>query len=370
MENSDRWTDGEVQALLNFYAREEMQRDFEGNKRNTKIFACISAQLAALGINHTAKQCREKIKKLKQDYKRIKDYNNQSGLEPKTSKWYQLLDAILGHRPAYAGTRDSAVGLLDTMSPESFSLPAELKAEDTSPECSLMAEEHLIADAHMISTTTYSTPSCPSSPPSVRPGKRKRGDASVLSLVKEMMEQEEENRRQSYMQMQILVDMLKEQVQREVEERERLREEAAEARHQQAAFMESLLTTVNRLVAGAHSLRLPEPVTKEVGCQCDAPIMKSVGVQADYVPKRPKRRSKAIQVRPSASVSCSDEEFPVKSEASSTLTPIKRPRVEDSSDGSSCCSEDPPDDTQVPDIIPEEDIKLEPCDSSYIVVTL
>nr|XP_005172921.2 uncharacterized protein LOC563780 isoform X4 [Danio rerio]XP_021335464.1 uncharacterized protein LOC563780 isoform X4 [Danio rerio] len=113
-----------------------------------------------------------------------------------------------------------------------------------------------------------------------------------------------------------------------------------------------------------------KPVTKEVGCQCDAPIMKSVGVQADYVPKRPKRRSKAIQVRPSASVSCSDEEFPVKSEASSTLTPIKRPRVEDSSDGSSCCSEDPPDDTQVPDIIPEEDIKLEPCDSSYIVVTL
>ncbi|XP_073772726.1 uncharacterized protein isoform X4 [Danio rerio] len=112
------------------------------------------------------------------------------------------------------------------------------------------------------------------------------------------------------------------------------------------------------------------PVTKEVGCQCDAPIMKSVGVQADYVPKRPKRRSKAIQVRPSASVSCSDEEFPVKSEASSTLTPIKRPRVEHSSDGSSCCSEDPPDDTQVPDIIPEEDIKLEPCDSSYIVVTL
>ncbi|XP_073772724.1 uncharacterized protein isoform X2 [Danio rerio] len=113
-----------------------------------------------------------------------------------------------------------------------------------------------------------------------------------------------------------------------------------------------------------------KPVTKEVGCQCDAPIMKSVGVQADYVPKRPKRRSKAIQVRPSASVSCSDEEFPVKSEASSTLTPIKRPRVEHSSDGSSCCSEDPPDDTQVPDIIPEEDIKLEPCDSSYIVVTL
>ncbi|XP_048029533.1 uncharacterized protein LOC125257118 isoform X1 [Megalobrama amblycephala] len=116
------------------------------------------------------------------------------------------------------------------------------------------------------------------------------------------------------------------------------------------------------------------PMTREVGCQCNAPVLKSVAVQAVLTQKKPKRRSKAIQVKPlvsnCASVSCSDEDFPVKSESSFTLTPIKRPRMEDSSEGTSYSSEEPTDDTHVPDLIQEEDIKLEPCDSSYIVVTI
>ncbi|XP_056108831.1 uncharacterized protein LOC130086705 isoform X2 [Rhinichthys klamathensis goyatoka] len=116
------------------------------------------------------------------------------------------------------------------------------------------------------------------------------------------------------------------------------------------------------------------PMTREVGCQCNAPVLKSVAVQAVLTQKKPKRRSKAIQVRPlvsnCASVSCSDEDFPVKSESSFTSTPIKRPRMEDSLEGTSYSSEEPTDDTHVPDIIQEEDIKLEPCDSSYIVVTI
>lgn len=29
-----------------------------------------------MGVYHTAKQCREKLKKLKKDYKKIKDHNN------------------------------------------------------------------------------------------------------------------------------------------------------------------------------------------------------------------------------------------------------------------------------------------------------
>ncbi len=58
-----------------------------------------------------------------------------------------------------------------------------------------------------------------------------------------------------------------------------------------------------------------------------------------------------------ASVSCSDEDCAVKSESSFTLTPIKRPRTEDSSEGSPYSSEEPTDDTHVPNIIKEDDIK-------------
>ncbi|XP_016427390.1 uncharacterized protein LOC107755188 isoform X3 [Sinocyclocheilus rhinocerous] len=105
------------------------------------------------------------------------------------------------------------------------------------------------------------------------------------------------------------------------------------------------------------------PITREMGCQCNALILKSVAVQAVRTQKKPKRRSKAIQVRPllshCASVSCSDEDFPVKSESSFTLTPIKRPRMEDSPERSTHSSEEPTDDTHVPNIIKEDDIKSE-----------
>ncbi|XP_067287358.1 uncharacterized protein [Pseudorasbora parva] len=125
---------------------------------------------------------------------------------------------------------------------------------------------------------------------------------------------------------------------------------------------------------GTDGTKQHAPITREVGCQCNAPVLKSVAVQAVLTQKKPKRRSKAIQVRPlvsnCASVSCSDEDFPVKSESSFTSTPIKRPRREDSPEGTTYSSEEPTDDTHVPDIIQEEDIKLEPCDSSYIVVTI
>ncbi len=110
----DRCTDDEVQALLAFYANNEIQRDFESSRRNEKIYLEMSAYLDGLGFHHTARQCREKLKKLKQDYKKLKDHNNRSGANRKVNKWYAQLDAILGHRPAYTsdpGTEDSALQL-------------------------------------------------------------------------------------------------------------------------------------------------------------------------------------------------------------------------------------------------------------------
>uniref|UniRef100_A0A665U2B7 Myb/SANT-like DNA-binding domain-containing protein n=1 Tax=Echeneis naucrates TaxID=173247 RepID=A0A665U2B7_ECHNA len=103
-----KWTDGEVQALLSLYSTEEIQRDFDSSECNTKIFAGISSQLALLGIHHTAEQCREKINKLKQDYKILKDHYNKSGSD---RKWYDALDSILGHRPAFSNK--GAAKLLD-----------------------------------------------------------------------------------------------------------------------------------------------------------------------------------------------------------------------------------------------------------------
>ncbi|XP_039647548.1 uncharacterized protein LOC120553322 isoform X2 [Perca fluviatilis] len=128
MLNSEKWTDAEVQALLAMYANEEVQRDLEGSTRNIKIFGKISSELAQMGVYHTVKQCREKVKKLKQDYKKIKDHNNQGGANRKTSKWYATLDGILGHRPAYSGNaarKDSATGFLETIVGSEYTPPSD-----------------------------------------------------------------------------------------------------------------------------------------------------------------------------------------------------------------------------------------------------
>ncbi|XP_031169261.1 uncharacterized protein LOC116060041 isoform X4 [Sander lucioperca] len=141
MLNSEKWTDAEVKALLVLYATEEVQRNLGGSTKNIKIFGKISSELAQMGIYHTVKQCREKVKKLKQDYKKIKDHNNQSGANRKTSKWYATLDGILGHRPPYSGnaaTKDSATGFLQTIvgsenTPPSDEILQEMWARHTVP---------------------------------------------------------------------------------------------------------------------------------------------------------------------------------------------------------------------------------------------
>ncbi|KAK1877415.1 Trihelix transcription factor GTL2 [Dissostichus eleginoides] len=68
------------------------------------MFERCSAKSLDLRIVHSARACRIKIKKLKQNYKKIKDYNNKSGNDRKTSKSYDRLDALLGHRPSFSGT--------------------------------------------------------------------------------------------------------------------------------------------------------------------------------------------------------------------------------------------------------------------------
>ncbi|KAL3057837.1 hypothetical protein OYC64_008148 [Pagothenia borchgrevinki] len=100
----ERWTDDDVSALLDIYADDAIQALQLKAVSNARMYERISQELAAIGIIHGAKSCRDKIKKLKQDFKKIKDHNNKSGNGRKTSKWYDRLNVLLGHRPSYLGT--------------------------------------------------------------------------------------------------------------------------------------------------------------------------------------------------------------------------------------------------------------------------
>ena len=75
----------------------------EGCKRNQDIFAKISSELSKEGYERTTQQCRDKIKKLKVEYRKIKDKRNKTG-EDRSPEWdfFDVLDEILGHKPATA----------------------------------------------------------------------------------------------------------------------------------------------------------------------------------------------------------------------------------------------------------------------------
>lgn len=52
------------------------------------------------GFERSANQCREMIKKLRAEYKKVKDNNNQTGNNRKMCKFFEKLDNVLGSKPA------------------------------------------------------------------------------------------------------------------------------------------------------------------------------------------------------------------------------------------------------------------------------
>lgn len=78
--------------MLTLWANPEVQRELLLNVRNNKVYTCLSSKLALLGFNKAPKKCREKIKKLKQEYKRIKNGQNRGG---SSSVWFAIMDEVL-----------------------------------------------------------------------------------------------------------------------------------------------------------------------------------------------------------------------------------------------------------------------------------
>ena len=71
-----------------------MQAQLEGCKRNKLVYEKVS-----VGFERSAVQCREKAKKLKSEYRKIKDKHRVTGTGRKKWKHYEALDAVLGDRP-------------------------------------------------------------------------------------------------------------------------------------------------------------------------------------------------------------------------------------------------------------------------------
>uniref|UniRef100_A0A1A7Z2Q0 Wu:fc32g12 n=1 Tax=Iconisemion striatum TaxID=60296 RepID=A0A1A7Z2Q0_9TELE len=90
------WCNDEVQTFLCLVSNERIQRQLDGATRNERIFREISELMACHGFQRTGKQCREKLKKMKSDYRAIRE----KGETRKRWKWFNQMDEIYGHRPA------------------------------------------------------------------------------------------------------------------------------------------------------------------------------------------------------------------------------------------------------------------------------
>ncbi|CAN0303670.1 unnamed protein product [Lampetra planeri] len=101
-EKKQLWDADEVRALLSLWGEAGVQAALEASVRNERVYARISADLRCSGISRSPKQCREKVKKLKQEYKRLSE---AAAAGRKRSRHYQMLDAVMGRGGGGGGVR-------------------------------------------------------------------------------------------------------------------------------------------------------------------------------------------------------------------------------------------------------------------------
>ena len=94
------WTEEETIQLIDLWGEESVQEHLEKCSKNRNVYEKIATEMRAAGYERTAVQCRDKIKKLRAEYKRTKDYNGLTGRGTRKWRYYDQLDAILGNRPA------------------------------------------------------------------------------------------------------------------------------------------------------------------------------------------------------------------------------------------------------------------------------
>ncbi|XP_061678495.1 1-aminocyclopropane-1-carboxylate synthase-like protein 1 isoform X3 [Syngnathoides biaculeatus] len=94
-ERGSNWTDQEIVELLQLWSDESIQIELESSLRNQRVFDRIALILREKGIYRTGDQCREKIKKMKLEYRRIKDNHKM-----RSWKFYDVMDRVITNRPA------------------------------------------------------------------------------------------------------------------------------------------------------------------------------------------------------------------------------------------------------------------------------
>lgn len=190
------WGNNELKTFLSLVAEDRIQNELDGATRNERVFKELSETLAKYGFQRSSKQCREKLKKLRCEYRSVKDQNGWSGTDRGIWKWFTEMEAIYGDKPekpvsngkesgveTAALASSSAVSDNESVAPTtSFGQMLEVKQEQETPAFD--------------NPSRCSTPSSNHSAPSGSKrrngsGKRKRSTADLGMVLEHMREEVE-----------------------------------------------------------------------------------------------------------------------------------------------------------------------------------
>lgn len=90
------WLKREVNALLDIWTDQEIQDQLAGRLHNMCIYEKISRRLKELGFDRTGEQCREKIKKLRRDYRTVVRSNYSPAFARRLLGFYGKVHKIFG----------------------------------------------------------------------------------------------------------------------------------------------------------------------------------------------------------------------------------------------------------------------------------
>ena len=93
---STRWTSEQTATLVALWKENHEKLESAENKTT---WDKIVLEVKQFPEKKTLKQCKDKIRNLKQQYKDAKHQNKQTGNSPTTSAFYEDFDEVLGNRP-------------------------------------------------------------------------------------------------------------------------------------------------------------------------------------------------------------------------------------------------------------------------------
>ena len=100
MASGASWSREEISRLIEVWGDDAVQAQLQECTRNQRVFEKISKALCEAGYERTFQQCRDKVKKLRIEYKKVKDKHGKTGENRSDWEHFNAMDAILGNRPA------------------------------------------------------------------------------------------------------------------------------------------------------------------------------------------------------------------------------------------------------------------------------